>query len=187
VLVGVLLLHAGCSSDEVDTSTTWWEDPCCNAGRVPPPPPREFTAYVGLFRADGAPLCIEDAEVVVFQRGAREARPKRFRVHETGVAGRRASDLSMGVVDGAIEPFAPPCNLYLAESDADRAFDDGYWPVEYSVRAEGCEVAAGTFTWNDNWYPWKTVEQRHWSIPVVLDCPGRAPDGSRVEADPESE
>jgi hypothetical protein len=168
-------------------STTWWEDPYCNAGRYPPAPPVLFTAYVGLFRADGAPLCIEDATVETFQGGGLSPGRKRLELATDAVGVRRASDGSMGVVLGGLDGVPPPCNLYKAPSGPDIAFDDCYWPVEYSVRAEGCEVAAGTFTWNDNWYPWKAVEQRHWYIPVVLDCPGRTPDGSRVEADPESE
>lgn len=171
-IVGAFAALAGCSSG-VDKSTTYWEDAFCDPGN-PPPPPFEQTAFVGLFLEDGTPLCRDDATVVLVQD-----LPSPYDAHRATLLyssqyfARVTDEWAMFLFSGG----DGPCNVY-APAIADDAWIRCGSPLQYDVRVEGCEPVAGTFTWNDNWFPWKqSFEVQDWFVPVRMRC-SAVPDAS---------
>lgn len=162
---------AGCS---VDKSTTYWEDPTCGDSEYPRPPTIS-TAFVGLFLEDGTPLCRGDATVTL----ASHPSPYPGAVsltYSTTYHARVTDDWAMHMFSGG----DGPCNVYapaLAEASWRRC-----WPsLEYEVHVDGCEPVSGTFTWNDNWFPWKdpySLADNDWLVPIRMRCSGVTPDAS---------
>ena len=170
-IVGAFVALAGCG---VDKSTTYWEDAFC----ADPPedtPPVVSTAFVGLFLEDGTPLCRDDATVTL------EARPSPYGgpvslMYSTTYFARVTDDWAMHMFSGG----DGPCNVY-APATANSAWRRCDPPLQYAVRVEGCEPVGGTFTWNDNWFPWKnpySLQDKDWLIPVRMRCSGPPPDAS---------
>ena len=170
-LVFALAALTGCSSD--DEATTWSEDAFCAPGN-PPPPPFVQTAFVGLFLEDGTPLCRDDATVTLVQDIPPPYGEHRATLeYDTRYFARVTVEWAMFLFSGG----DGPCNVYSPEP-ADYAWGRCNPPLQYEVRVPGCEPVSGTFTWNDNWFPWKqSFERQDWFVPVRMRC-SATPDAS---------
>jgi hypothetical protein len=151
----------------VDKSTTYWEDPIC----ADPPhysSPVILTAFVGLFLEDGTPLCRDDATITLVQSVPAAYAPVRTPLeYSTTYFARVTDDWAMHLFSGG----DGPCNVYAPRSE-----ETAYGrctPLQYDVRLDGCESVSGTFTRNDNWFPWKdpySLTDTNWFVPIVLHC-----------------
>jgi hypothetical protein len=178
--VGVLALAgAGCGPDR---DSTWWEDDWCNDFDGSRTTDIE-TVDIGLFEPDCMPWCIRDAEVKVSQWNERYPKVcKPFTLSDAEIAVLRFDGaMRLGVEFGS----PPPCDLYVPDVRRDPdayAWGKSFQPLFSEVGAPGCRMKAGLFTWNDHWYPWKSSEDDHWYVPLVMECDGRASDGSLLES-----
>jgi len=176
----VAISAASTACGGVDRSTNDWEDPYC----ADPPhltSPVVSNAFLGLFLEDGTPLCREDAVVALTQ----DLPPPNDDLAAS--LAYSTAYFARLTVDGAMHMFmgGDACNVY-EPAPIENSWIRCNFPMQYTVNIPGCEPVSGTFTWNDNWFPWKNssdaTANRDWLIPVRVRCTGApespAPDAS---------